>query len=135
MANILGIDYGGRRIGLALASTAAGVATPLKTLLNDDQFLHNLKQIIAQEGVEEIVVGLPRNLDGNDTAQTALVREFASSTVEPLGLPFYLQDEAGTSQQAKERLLGDKLGVQDKGKIDAEAASIILQDYIDGKKI
>lgn len=125
MANkrYLGVDYGDKRMGLALADDDSrmarawrivelGRATPLETIRN----------ILHGQHITDIVVGLPRNLDGDDTEQTKLVRQFVTE-LNRLGLPVHLQDEAATSSQAHEEH-------PDKRHIDDEAAAIILQDYL-----
>jgi putative Holliday junction resolvase len=123
----LGIDYGMKRIGLATAEASAKLATPLKTVAPSE-----LVAAIQQAGpFDVVVVGLPRSLDGQDTPQTLAVRRFCDDLlwrkfkIEPV-----YQDEAGTSSVAEDRLResGKKY---DKADIDAEAATIILQDYLD----
>lgn len=116
----LGLDYGAKRIGLAVASGEARLARPLCTVPNDEQFLARLKNIIAEEAVTAIVLGWPRGLEGQETAQTREVKRFADEVLSPLGLPIIYQDEALTSEAAA--------GASD---IDAEAARLILQDYLD----
>lgn len=117
--NWLGLDYGTRRIGLALGNEAAKLARPLRTLENDDNFLPVLEQLVADEEIDGLVVGLPRSLEGDDTPQTTQVREFALQ-LEELGLSVRLQDEAATSSLN-----------EDAEDIDAAAAALILQDYLD----
>jgi putative holliday junction resolvase len=127
LAKYLGIDYGARRIGLAIGDDDTKLAIP-KTAVSSAE----LEKFIKDEGpFDEIIVGLPRNLNGNDTSQTIAVRRFSDDFlwrklhVEPI-----FQDEAATSQVAEERL--KQVGKPyEKGDIDAEAAAIILQDYLD----
>ncbi len=124
----LGIDYGSKRIGLALGNRQTRIATPLETLdASTRNYWDHLQQIVRQYEVTELVVGLPRGLDGGETDQTKATRFFAAELAS-LHLPIHLQDEAGTSELARERI-GSKL--TSKGQIDAEAAAIILQDYLD----
>lgn len=133
--NVLALDVGDRRIGVAVAQSVARLPRPLTTLNNDEKFEASLQAIIDQEGIGTIVVGLPRNLHGQDTAQTKASRAFAEQLTEKFNLPVVLQDEAGTSRQAETEL-------QARGKpyakadIDAWAAAIILEDYLnnEGKK-
>lgn len=128
----LGVDYGERRIGLARAE-AGEPALPWQTLV-----LHNTSEAVAAvaataqaiEGLSAVVVGLPRNLDGDDTAQTTKVRTFAANLAEQLTVEVVLQDEATTSSLAKKRLEARGKSFQ-AADIDAEAAAIILQDYLD----
>ena len=128
MASILAIDYGEKRIGLALASREARLASPYQTLPNDEHFQEHLRGLIEKEGVERLLVGLPRSLEGNDTPQTTEARQFAA-TLEKLGLPVELRDEALTSVKAREELEARRKPYK-KGDIDALAATYILEDYL-----
>lgn len=119
----LGIDYGQRRIGLALAEAQVAVARPLVTLTNDDHLQHRLAGIITEHAVTDLVVGWPRNLDGDETAQSRAAEGFAAE-LKSFGLPVYLQDEALTSELA---------GPVPKDQIDQAAAAMILQDYLDAR--
>jgi putative Holliday junction resolvase len=128
-ANFMGLDYGGARVGIALAGSVARLPQPYKTLHTSDSLWDELLQIVAEEEVGTIVVGLPRSLDGEDTAQTALCREFAAELAKKSGLPVALQDEALTSEHAKQEL--KQRGVEPaKGDIDSLAACYILEDYL-----
>lgn len=127
-ASILALDVGEKRIGLALASYAARLPQPFGALANDQSFLQELQRIIQREAVDTLVVGLPRGLDGQPTAQTRYVEQFARQLQE-LGLPVRFQDEAVTSAQAEEELRNR--GVRyTKEAIDALSATYILQDYL-----
>jgi putative Holliday junction resolvase len=124
---VLGFDYGSRRIGVALGSDqvvrALGVieATSWQT---------SIRELVAKHEPDQLVVGLPRGLDGQETAQTGKARAFAAELAEFTKLHVDLIDEAGTSGVAEDRLrAGSKH--YDKGAIDAEAAAIIVQDYLD----
>ncbi len=123
----LGVDYGARRIGLAIGDSEVKLARPLITIETNEEYWTRLSELISKEEIAELVVGLPRTLNGNETAQTKEARFFAME-LATFKLPIHLQDEAGTSELARERI-GRKY--TDKGQIDAEAASIILQDYLD----
>jgi putative Holliday junction resolvase len=122
----LGIDYGAKRVGLARADDDGRLAQPFKTVPPAE-----LVPTIQQEGpFDVLVVGWPRNLDGAETPQSLAVRRFADDRLSNLGAEVAFQDEAGTSSVARERLeaSGKKYKPE---QIDAEAASIILQDYLD----
>lgn len=127
MAKYLGIDYGARRIGLATADSDTKLASPLATVGSAE-----LIETIKRRGpFDAVVVGLPRNLDGSDTPQTLAVRRFSDDILwNKLRIEPVFQDEAATSSVAEERLKesGKKYRPED---IDAEAAAIILQDYLD----
>lgn len=131
MGTLLALDIGERRIGVARANTIAKIAEPLTTLENAGSFTQKLNQLIDEHNPEVIVVGVPRNMSGEDTAQTVYVEQFVSNL--NLSVPVEFQDEAVTSVHAEERLKsrGKPFSKQD---IDAEAASIILQDYLEGMR-
>lgn len=127
MKKFLGIDYGAKRIGLAVADDQAKIARPHKTV-----GAHELEALIKADGpFDAVVVGLPRALSGGDTAQTLAVRRFCDDLLwRKLHIEPVFQDEAGTSAVAEERL--KQAGKPyEKAAVDAEAASIILQDYLD----
>lgn len=128
MANsIIALDVGERRIGVALVSQVAKLASPLTTLTNDADIRQKLLEIIAKNDVTMVVVGLPRNLSGEDTPQTAYVRTF----MENLDLPvsFTYQDEALSSVRA-EKELKQRSKSYEKSDIDALAATYILEDFL-----
>jgi putative pre-16S rRNA nuclease len=127
LAKYLGIDYGARRIGLAIGDGESKLALP-KTAVS----VQELEKFIKDEGpFSAVVVGLPRNLNGGDTAQTIAVRRFSDDVLwRKLHIEPVFQDEAATSSIAEERL--KQVGKPyNKADIDAEAAAIILQDYLD----
>lgn len=128
---LLGLDVGDARIGIARASTMARIAQPLSVITVDGSELTQLKQLIEAEGVTKLVVGLPRSLSGNETEQTRKTRKFIER-LKTLGLPIIIQDEANTSNLAESALRHRKKGY-DKADIDMVAASIILQQYLDSQ--
>lgn len=128
---ILALDVGGRRIGVALASTAARIAAPLTTLDREasQDIQADIAKLVSEHQIATVVVGLPRGMGGQETAQTAAIRAFVSELEKKLEVPVVLQDEAGTSLQAEDNLkaLGKPYS---KADIDASAAAIILNDYL-----
>lgn len=122
---ILAIDYGSKRVGLARATSEAKLASPLKTIQNSEQLLSEITEVAKTEAAEQLVVGLPRGLEGQETAQTGLVRAFSKQLAEYTGLPVALQDEALTSHEAEKQLKEGK-----KGDVDSLAAAITLDDYL-----
>jgi putative Holliday junction resolvase len=119
----LGVDVGESRIGLARGSSLARIAEPLKTLSAKDA-IAQIAAVAKQNNSAAIVVGLPRNLSGAETLQTKTVRGWTAKAKSQIDLPFYWQDEALTSSQAEKEFSGKR------GDIDAIAASIILQDFL-----
>lgn len=129
--SILALDVGERRVGVALASPIARLANPLVTLDRNDGFIEKLRAIIKGEAVGVLVVGLPRGLNGQRTAQTALVESFTTELRQLIGLPIHFQDEALTSKKAEAELQARGKAYA-KGDIDALAATYILEDYLTG---
>ena len=127
MARYLGIDYGAKRIGLAIGDDEVKIARPLTTVSADE-----LAAVLEKEGpFAAVVVGLPRNLSGGDTPQTLAVQRFTDDILwRKHKIEAKFQDEAATSSVAEERLK-ESGKTYSKADIDAEAASIILQDYLD----
>ncbi len=131
--HILGLDVGEKRIGVALANSDLKLTKLLDTLdYQDDKFWENLKSIVVQNHIDEIVLGLPRGLEGQETEQTKFVRSFAESLQKRLTLPFYWQDEALTSVRSHE-ILGKSGKPYKKSDVDAISASLILSDYLDNR--
>lgn len=128
VAKVVALDYGDVRVGVALASLDARLPHPYATLSNDGHLMERLATLVDQEEVTTIVVGLPRSLSGGDTAQTAKARAFAAS-LHSLGVSIVLQDEALTSDLARQELEARRKPYS-KGDIDALAACYILEDYM-----
>ncbi len=127
--SVLALDVGAKRVGVAVASWAARLPRPLVTLDQGDNFFAQLQEIIENEEVGALVVGLPRGLDGQRTQQTKATEDFVAELRKQIDLPIHLQDEALTSKQA-ETELGGLQPLRDKGKIDALAATYILEDFL-----
>jgi len=127
--SVLALDVGGARIGVAIANLEARLPQPFRTLQHNEQIWDNIKAICEEQNVIAVVVGLPRNLNGDETAQTTDTRNFTDVLKTHITMPIYLQDEAGTSKQAEAELLtrGKKF---DKGMVDALAATYILEDFL-----
>jgi len=139
----LGIDYGRRRIGLALSDATGLLARPWKTVPragNPSQVAAALAREIAampedEGGVGAIVLGLPRRLNGEDSELSALVRELAGHLARVTSLPVHCQDERLSSLEADARLaIDEKDWRKRKERLDAAAAAVILQDYLDGRE-
>lgn len=127
--SFLSLDVGDVRIGVATARSDVRFANPLVTLQNDETIWAQLTAIIQETNAELIVIGLPRNLNGDETAQTVKVRLFAADVAAHIALPQVFQDEAGTSLKA-ESTLNASGKPYEKGAIDALAAAYILEDYL-----
>lgn len=128
---IIGLDVGTKRIGVAKADTSVRIAIPNGYVLVNGQEIPEILRIARLNDTNFFVVGLPRSNDGNETAQSAYARKFADTLAASMpGARIYFQDESLTSVVAEERLKKRKMNFE-KGEIDAEAASIILQDFIE----
>jgi putative Holliday junction resolvase len=130
-SKILALDVGGVRIGVAMADAELKFANPFTTLTNDEHIWEALGALIEANQVQTVVVGLPRSLQGHDTAQTQICRAFAKDLSERLKIAVELQDEATTSVKAEAELRSRKKPYE-KADIDALAATYILEDYLNG---
>jgi len=127
---LLCLDVGAVRIGVARANTIARIAEPMRTVTNDDDVVAALQEMISEEKVTKVVVGLPQNRNQEDTDQTRFVRGFVKELQEKVSADFVFQDEAESSIKA-EAALRSRGKAYVKEDIDAEAATLILQDYIE----
>ena len=139
---IVGLDIGERRIGVAISDATATLARPVAVLAragSDADAVRLVADEIArlaseEDGVASVVVGLPRRLDGTVNAMTPRVEAFAERLRAASGLPVVLQDERLSSREAESRLaLREKDWRARKKKLDAAAAAVILQDYLDSR--
>lgn len=130
-SSVLALDVGDRRVGVAVASLVARLPRPLTTLDRGANFFNELKKLIVSENAGQLVVGLPRGLDGQSTGQTEATERFVAELRREIDLPIHLQDEALTSRQA-EAQLQTRRGGHAKADIDALAAVIILDDFLAG---
>jgi putative Holliday junction resolvase len=137
---VLGIDYGLRRIGLALSDASGTLASPWRMVQRPMSEAETLEQMVEQierlladdDGLAAVVVGWPRRLDGSPTDQTPLVETFARALGQRVRVPVVLQDERLSSHEAESRLAArERDWRKRKGKLDAAAAAIVLQDYLD----
>jgi putative Holliday junction resolvase len=134
---VLGIDFGERRIGLALSDPTGTLAFPLATLTRragKRPPLAALQNVVRENEVETLIVGLPLTLQGEDSEWTCAVREMAEALSRRTGLPLHLVDERFTSARAEKaiRSLGlPRKKREDKARVDAAAAVLILQGWLD----
>lgn len=128
--NLLGLDIGTRRIGVAVANSSIKIAIPLTTIeVNDGDEILQINKIIVNEKIDTIVAGLPRNMSGEETAQSVYTKEFLENFKLSVN-EIKFQDESLTSVQA-ENILKSYKKPYTKGDIDTQAAAIILQDYLE----
>lgn len=117
--NILGIDVGEVRVGLATAHSLAKLPSPHSVLKNDQEIYQNISDIIKKENIQAIVVGLPRNMKGEETAQSNFSRQFAAELAKYTSIRIDFADESLSSVRAS-------------GKDDI-AACYILEEYLSHK--
>lgn len=124
---ILAVDYGGKRVGLAIAHTVARLPRPLTTLPNTPDLIAELTAVMHKESVGLVLVGLPRGMDGGYTAQTEAAEAFARKLAAELPVEVQTADETLTSVDAEAALAGKEYV---KADIDALAATYILERYL-----
>ena len=127
---LLGLDVGEKRIGVALADGVVSIASPLTTVAGGEGEIKAIMALIAEYHPVSLIVGYPRNLQGEATAQTRYIEQFVARLKENISITVEFQDESLTSIMAEQRLQMTKKPFN-KGDIDALAASYILQDYLE----
>jgi putative Holliday junction resolvase len=148
VSRVLGIDLGSRRVGLAVAEPGVGIARPLATVnrgASIDADVEVIGRVCNEQGVTELVVGLPVDASGVEGDMAAAARAWAAAIGDRLGLPVTMHDERLTSFEAERRLgrmpRGRSGGPPSRtqrntfrARIDREAASVILQDELDARR-
>ena len=137
MPTLAGVDYGRRRIGLAVGATDAGIASPLKVITGSDDCARDA-DAVADElhafDVDEWVVGWPLNMDGTVGPQARLCERFAQALRERTGKPVHLFDERLSSREADSKMAGSDLThKKKKRRRDALAALVMLQAFLDAQ--
>jgi len=137
MGRLLAIDYGTKRVGLAVTDPLRIIATPLDTLHSKDVEAF-LKAYEQKEGIDAFVVGMPKNLNNQDTNATPLVQAFVNRLKKVFPQkPIHLHDERFTSKMALDAMIragASKKARREKGNIDKVSAAIILQSFLDSKQ-
>ena len=130
----LAIDYGTKRTGLAICDASETIASPLTVLQGQKELLNKIAEIVEDENVGAIVLGLPLNMAGSESSQTKLVLKFAEQLKGHLSIPVHLQDERLSSFGAEERLApADFTRGKRRKRIDAIAAAEILEAFLEQK--
>ena len=124
----LGIDYGEKRVGLALSDEEGQIALPYRTVSNTKTLFNEIAAVIKQENVGRIVVGLPVPFSGGESEQTREVKKFIEKLKKLSGAPVDTENEIFTTKMAKDS------GVQQE-HLDKASAAIILQSYLDKKNV
>ncbi len=140
MSRLLGIDLGQRRIGLALSDPTGTIASPYRTIARRTGKRPpwpELQRVVRDREVVAVVVGLPLDLSGGDTAWTLEVRSFAADLERRMGLPVHLVDERMSSVLAERTVRSSGLRRsqrEEKERIDETAAAIILQNFLEQQR-
>lgn len=133
MYRIMGVDYGDARTGIAVSDLLCSIVgtTTVIHSRNAEKTITQICAMVKESGVGEIVVGLPKNMDGTEGARAQLCREFAEQLKAATGLPVHLWDERRTTVEAHNILSEHNYhGKKRKDTVDAVAASLILEGYL-----
>jgi putative Holliday junction resolvase len=132
---ILGIDYGQKRIGMAMSDPLKITSQPMPFLPNDKNMWANLKKFIEENEISEIVIGLPITMKGTDSEMTVEVEKFSKELESIVSMPIILQDERLSTMESEKFLISANVS-RDKRKLvrDSMAACIILQDYLERRQ-
>lgn len=127
MKNYLAIDYGTSKIGLAISSSETRVCLPYK-ILTEVEFWNSILEILQQENIDEVVLGIPKNLNGEDTKQTEITMNFFEKLKSQINKPIHLEDERMTSKFANN--LKKDIGMKNLGAEDDCSAALILDSFL-----
>ena len=134
LQRVLAIDYGSKRIGLALSDPLLIFSYSYKTIFNDDKLWYNLDQVIKEKQVTKIILGMPYQENGKLSSNAPQIIKFKDALLKKYSIDIIEWDESQTSDRAKELILQTVPGKKkrrDKGLIDRGSASIMLQEYLD----
>ena len=135
----LAIDYGNKRTGLAICDKSEKIVSPFAVIQSNKDLIGKIQQIVEQQNVGALVVGLPLNMDDSQGKQAKIVCKFSDELKSKLKIPIYLQDERLSTFSAQEKLKElsfqksqkKKLLHKEKRMLDALAAAEILQTFLD----
>jgi putative Holliday junction resolvase len=139
MGRMLALDLGEKRIGVAVCDETETLARPLTTITRASrrEDMERIARLVTEQSAVRLIAGYPRSLSGDEGPQAQRVRRYAQALAATLPVPVELWDERYTTVEASERLLEAKPGrrkTRDRGQLDAAAAAIILQDYLDAHR-
>ena len=132
-SRIMGIDYGVRKIGVAISDPLKIISYPYKTIdvKKNPDYISEIKKIVGEKQIESIVVGYPITLSGNISAQTKITEDFIYKIESVLNIPIYKCDERLSSQEAKRYLRQQNIKIgHNKEKVDQMSASLILRQFL-----
>ena len=129
---LLALDIGGKRIGIAVSDRLGFSCRGITCLFRNDQgWPKQVNKLVAEYGIQGLVVGLPKNMDGTEGAQAQDCRDAANTLSQNSDLPIFFQDERLSTWTAKERLFAQGLNEKKvKAKLDQTAAAVFLEDFI-----
>jgi len=140
MGRTLALDVGEKRIGVAVCDETGTLARPLMTITRASkrEDFERIARLVVEQQAERVVAGYPRSLSGDEGPQARRVRRYVESLAAALSMPVELWDERYTTVEAQERLREATprraTKPRDRGRLDAAAAAIILQDYLDARR-
>ena len=130
----LAIDYGSKRIGLAVCDKTETITSPLGVIDTQKQAMKKITDIIEAETIEAVVIGLPLNMDDSEGFQAKAVYKFAEELKQYIEIPIHFQDERLSTFAAEQKLLRTEYSrKQKKKRLDALAAAEILEAFLEGK--
>jgi putative Holliday junction resolvase len=137
VSRVLAVDWGERRVGVALSDLSGSLASPLPTIYtsSEAETVRAVIEIVTREEVIEVVVGLPLNMDGSRGEAAESAQSLADRLKQETGVPVVMWDERLTSAQA--RRLSNEVGARigrRKDLVDARAAELLLQSYLDSRR-
>ncbi|PKL88014.1 MAG: Holliday junction resolvase RuvX [Ignavibacteriae bacterium HGW-Ignavibacteriae-2] len=130
---ILCIDYGARRVGIAITDPLRIFVYPLTTIENNSFFWETFDTLIREYDIEKFILGYPLKEDGSRSSSTELIEKFRSELEKKMNIPIEYYDERYSSELAKDRIIqsvSSKKKRRDKSLVDKNAAAIILEDYL-----
>lgn len=134
LTRIMSIDFGLKRIGIALSDPLKKFASPFTTIPNDDKLFENLKTIIKEKNVEKIILGIPDQSVNSTKSVYNNVLQFKDELMKHFNIEIIMWNETHTSKIAEQRIIDsvkNKKKRQNKGLIDMHSAAIILSEYLD----
>ena len=132
MTRYLGLDYGDKRIGLAISDPLGSMAMPRNFIPNSKAAIQHIKRIVKEDDIAAIVLGLPRQMDGQDSKTTQKVRVWGEKLAAQCQVKVIFQDERLSTQAVERELIGHDLSRKKrKTVIDSQAAAFILQGFLD----
>ena len=132
-SRVMGIDYGVRKIGVAISDPLKIISYPYKTIdvKKTPDYISEIKKIVDEKKIESIVVGYPITLSGNSSAQTKITQNFIDKIASVLNISIYKCDERLSSQEAKRYLREQNIKIgHNKEKVDQMSASLILRQFL-----